>query len=1082
MIVCIGMKCLVLGLVVFMIGFGLAGDGFVEDIVVDEEFNGLCVDSDLKNYCGNDIYLYSRFEFQTLYELISSSIEWTIHVIMNSSNERVYDVYAVDLDSDGDMDVLSANYNYEKVVWYENDGEENFTAHSLPLPTWEMQGIISVYAEDIDSDGDMDVLSASIHGGKVGWHENDGRENFTFHYITTSAREVYDAYASDLDSDGDIDVLSANYGDNKIVWYENDGRENFTAHVISNLALGARDVHATDLDMDGDMDVLSASKNDNKIAWYENDGEGNFATRIITTNASDARSVYTIDLDSDGDVDVLSASSNDNKIAWYENDGSQTFVTHIITSSAGWAESVYASDIDSDGDMDVFSANSLDDSIIWYENNGRENFIVHLIDDSMIVANSVYLEDIDSDGDMDVLSTSWMSSKVSWYENDFTKGSFCNGSVNVYIGDSDGNYMDGLYVYSEKDYGVSDIDGFVSLDLSQVSCGEIVDVEVRCSDEVRVCDVCREGFDFWIDEDELRFENVDGDVRVNVSVHSLGLSKDVDVSLVKRCGGVKSLVETRTVSILEGKFEVVSFVDDFDGCEKIDIMVEHFEAEDYSGNNVILDYPVVEPVMVYLEVDSGYAAVDEVIEEFVGDYVEVVSSRNEADLDVYIGKSFCLASNFCQDYLSGNLIRFEGRREGLPYNGLIVDGNREVFVFGNEIDGLIAGVRRLVDDRGIYLNERNSWLDLDDVYLDSESLDALSVYDFLHTDENVGVYRKDNEAFGKVVGDVLRRDVFNLEVKRVLTKDGVSLRMKNLASEFSEGFRNFVGMRPVVMAGGLFNDLETWESQFLAGNGLAIQLAEEGRDVWEIEITGGSGTECEECVDYSYADLVDSYWPALMAGVQYHTGAVSLDYVGFSNGCRVALSSLESYQEKGKENVGSIDGIDVDLEGSSSARVVDSFVGVGCPGAFEGESYLMEQVGDHPDSVEDLRGEGKGHVDKDDVAKRLHLLGRVLPGGNSISLNLWSSYVDFIFNYADSQPGNFDVDRARIIYGFGGVNGWGDDERDDGMVTEVDAIAIVNNINSINTDDIESYEVSHQFLTANNNIIIDIRRFLENGN
>ena len=31
-----------------------------------------------------------------------------------------------------------------------------------------------------------------------------------------------------MDSDGDIDVLSASDYDDKIAWYENDGDENFT--------------------------------------------------------------------------------------------------------------------------------------------------------------------------------------------------------------------------------------------------------------------------------------------------------------------------------------------------------------------------------------------------------------------------------------------------------------------------------------------------------------------------------------------------------------------------------------------------------------------------------------------------------------------------------------------------------------------------------------------------------------------------------------------------------------------------------------------------------------------------------------
>ncbi|HNS20980.1 MAG TPA: FG-GAP-like repeat-containing protein [Sedimentisphaerales bacterium] len=79
-------------------------------------------------------------------------------------------------------------------------------------------------------------------------------------------------YAADLDGDGDLDVLSASSEDDKIAWYANDGSGRFgDQQVISTDAWVARCVYAADLDGDGDLDVLSASENDDKIAWYENE-------------------------------------------------------------------------------------------------------------------------------------------------------------------------------------------------------------------------------------------------------------------------------------------------------------------------------------------------------------------------------------------------------------------------------------------------------------------------------------------------------------------------------------------------------------------------------------------------------------------------------------------------------------------------------------------------------------------------------------------------------------------------------------------------------------------------------------------
>jgi hypothetical protein len=127
-----------------------------------------------------------------------------------------------------------------------------------------------VFAIDLDQDGDIDVLSASSGNDKIRWYENDGNQNFTPHDIATDADFAYSVYAADINGDGHLDVLSASRDDNKIAWYENDGNENFTTHIISTDAVKAISVFAGDVDGDGDIDVISASALDAEINWYEN--------------------------------------------------------------------------------------------------------------------------------------------------------------------------------------------------------------------------------------------------------------------------------------------------------------------------------------------------------------------------------------------------------------------------------------------------------------------------------------------------------------------------------------------------------------------------------------------------------------------------------------------------------------------------------------------------------------------------------------------------------------------------------------------------------------------------------------------
>ena len=148
---------------------------------------------------------------------------------------------------------------------------------------------------DADSDGDGLLDGEELGTGSFGAQQ----------VISTLADVARSVFAADVDGDGDTDVLSASVNDDEIAWYENtDGQGTFSAQqVISTLADGARSVFGADVDGDGDTDVLSASYEDDEIAWYENtDGQGTFsAQQLISTLANGAQYVFAADVDGDGD-------------------------------------------------------------------------------------------------------------------------------------------------------------------------------------------------------------------------------------------------------------------------------------------------------------------------------------------------------------------------------------------------------------------------------------------------------------------------------------------------------------------------------------------------------------------------------------------------------------------------------------------------------------------------------------------------------------------------------------------------------------------------------------------------------------
>ena len=120
-----------------------------------------------------------------------------------------------------------------------------------------------IRAVDLDQDGDIDVISACISSDSIHWHENLGTQNFVTHTISNTADGAHGVDYGDFDGDGFIDIVSASLADNTIALYSNDGSQNFTKLVLSNTIISPWVVTTTDLDSDGDLDLLVGANGEN---------------------------------------------------------------------------------------------------------------------------------------------------------------------------------------------------------------------------------------------------------------------------------------------------------------------------------------------------------------------------------------------------------------------------------------------------------------------------------------------------------------------------------------------------------------------------------------------------------------------------------------------------------------------------------------------------------------------------------------------------------------------------------------------------------------------------------------------------
>jgi hypothetical protein len=216
-----------------------------------------------------------------------SGTNWTEHVI--GYNNLPYDVDGADIDGDGDIDAVVPAYNGDYIRWWENVDGSGITWNGHDVAS-DFNGARSVFVADLDGDDDMDILGAASLGWEISWWENsDGYGNsWIEHTINSNFNWAFSVFASDMDEDGDTDVLGAAYFGDDITWWENtDGSGlNWYEHLVDGNFDGARDVVTGDVDGDGDPDIIGAAQEDADITWWDATccvGSGELLSSILDT-------------------------------------------------------------------------------------------------------------------------------------------------------------------------------------------------------------------------------------------------------------------------------------------------------------------------------------------------------------------------------------------------------------------------------------------------------------------------------------------------------------------------------------------------------------------------------------------------------------------------------------------------------------------------------------------------------------------------------------------------------------------------------------------------------------------------------
>lgn len=350
---------------------------------------------------------------------------WQRHVV-DSDNASRYSICTGDLNRDGKPDILTGTR------WYKNPG--------TPSANWQRYELGSglgnaMLVHDFDIDGDLDVL-----GEGFAWAQNNGDESFTIlTNIAANGGFVQGAALGHFQIGGPIVVVYT---------YKN-GDDIRTLKVPSNPASTqwsdiqiydwkgrSKDIEVGDIDRDGDIDIFFVGRDAEKIQWLRNERNGSFrAFDLADSPEKINHRCHLGDINGDGRLDAVIGHKN-RLVTWFEQGNSPTspWKQHIVADSTELnfdPLSLDLADMDHDGDLDIIVGEHTPDSrkagqcvlyIFENENELGSQWLRHTVYTGDEHHQGTQAVDMDRDGDLDILTVGWTHSRVLLYENKAING------------------------------------------------------------------------------------------------------------------------------------------------------------------------------------------------------------------------------------------------------------------------------------------------------------------------------------------------------------------------------------------------------------------------------------------------------------------------------------------------------------------------------------------------------------------------------------------------------------------------------------------------------------------------------------
>jgi hypothetical protein len=248
---------------------------------------------------------------------------------------RVADARPMDIDLDGDLDLVVAAFGYllEGGVYVLRNESVGNELDFRPERVSHRTGAVSVIPVDdlLPGTGPGFVVAFAQEHEMVSLFLPQGSGDYEERVLYRAPHPAWgtsNLTAADLDADGDVDFLLSN-GDtlddgvaikpyHGVSWLENRGEEGFLAQRIGRL-YGAHSAEAGDLDGDGDLDIVACgflpqvelpvpadTIRLDSVVWFERDGDAWIPWKIESGHPRHT-GLTQFDLDGDGRLDIVAA-------------------------------------------------------------------------------------------------------------------------------------------------------------------------------------------------------------------------------------------------------------------------------------------------------------------------------------------------------------------------------------------------------------------------------------------------------------------------------------------------------------------------------------------------------------------------------------------------------------------------------------------------------------------------------------------------------------------------------------------------------------------------------------------------------